>query len=72
LYEIKAIRKAAGTDKIFLVPGVGTQKGDPEKVIESGGNVIINVSRDVDYAESPGKRAKEYTELFRSLGAKLI
>jgi len=70
--EIKAIRKAAGNDKIFLVPGVGTQKGDPEKVIESGGNILINVSRDVDYAELPGKRAREYTELFRSLGAKLI
>ncbi len=70
--EIKAIRSAAGRDKIFLVPGVGTQKGDPQKVIESGGNVLINVSRDVIYAESPGEKAKEYTELFRSLGARLI
>jgi orotidine 5'-phosphate decarboxylase subfamily 2 len=68
--EIKAIRNAAGSDKIFLVPGVGTQKGDPQKVVESGGNVLINVSRDVDYSESPGEKAKEYTELFRSLGAK--
>lgn len=70
--EIKAIRKAAGSDKIFLVPGVGAQKGDPQKVIESGGNVLINVSRDVIYSESPSEKAKEYTELFRTLGAKLI
>lgn len=68
--EIKAIRNVVGSDKIFLVPGVGTQKGDPQKVIESGGNVLINVSRDVIYSESPGEKAKEYTELFRSLGAK--
>jgi len=70
--EIKAIRAVAGRDKIFLVPGVGAQKGDPQKVIESGGNILINVSRDVIYSESPGKKAKEYTELFRSLGARLF
>jgi orotidine 5'-phosphate decarboxylase subfamily 2 len=69
--EIKAIRNAAGADKIFLVPGVGTQRGDPQKVIEAGGNILINVSRDIDYAESPETKAKEYAELFRSLGAKL-
>jgi len=70
--EIRAIRAAAGSDKIFLIPGVGAQKGDPKKVIESGGNVLINVSRDVIYSESPWEKAKEYTELFRALGARLV
>jgi len=70
--EIKAIREVTGSDKIFLVPGVGAQKGDPQKVIESGGNVLINVSRDVIYSESPREKAKEYAELFRSLGGKFV
>lgn len=70
--EIKAIRAAVGIGKVFLVPGVGAQKGDPQKVIESGGNVLINVSRDVIYSESPREKAKEYAELFRTLGAKLV
>jgi len=70
--EIRAIREVAGSDKIFLVPGVGAQKGDPQKVIESGGNVLINVSRDVIYSESPREKAKEYAELFRALGGKFV
>jgi orotidine-5'-phosphate decarboxylase len=69
--EIRSIRKMAGKDKIFLVPGVGAQAGDPKKVIENGGNVLINVSRGVIYADSPSQKAKEYCELFNSHGAKL-
>jgi len=70
--EIRTIRTAVGDDKIFLVPGVGAQKGDPQKVVESGGNVLINVSRDVIYSQSPREKARDYAELFRGLGARLI
>jgi orotidine-5'-phosphate decarboxylase len=70
--EIKAIRDAAGSDKVLLVPGVGAQRGDPQKAIESGGNVLINVSRDIIYSQSPREKAREYSELFRGLGAKLL
>lgn len=69
--DIRLIREAAGIDKIFLVPGIGAQAGDPKKVIENGGNVLINVSRGVIYADSPKGKAKEYCELFNSFGASL-
>jgi orotidine 5'-phosphate decarboxylase subfamily 2 len=69
--DIRLIREAAGMDKIFLVPGIGAQAGDPKKVIENGGNVLINVSRGVIYADSPREKAKEYCDLFNSFGARL-
>lgn len=69
--EIRSIRAAAGKEKIFLVPGVGAQAGEPKKVIESGGNILINVSRAVIYADSPRDKAREYCEIFNSMGARL-
>jgi len=66
--DIKLIRAVAGEDKILLVPGIGVQKGDPEKVIRAGGkNVLINVGRDIIYSEDPSKKAKMYRDLFNKL-----
>jgi len=63
--DIKSIRARAGEDKIFLVPGVGAQKGDPEKVIRAAGeNLIINVGRGIIYSPNPKEEAKRYHELF--------
>ena len=63
--EIRLIRTTVGDDKVFLVPGVGTQKGDPVTAIQAGGkNLLINVSRDIIYDKNPTKKAQEYNNLF--------
>lgn len=50
LKEINHLR-SKGIDNYFLVPGVGHQGGDLERVLEvSGGKVIINMSRSLIYS----------------------
>lgn len=59
--DIGSIRKIVGLDKVFLIPGVGTQKGDVEKVIRSAGeNILVNVGRDIIYSDNPKRKAEEY------------
>ena len=66
--DIKSIRAACGTDKVFLIPGVGTQSGDPDKIIKSGGeNILINVGRDIMYSQDPASRAKYYNDRLNNL-----
>jgi orotidine-5'-phosphate decarboxylase len=66
--DLRSIRKRAGTDKVLLIPGIGTQRGDPEKVIKAGGqNILINVGRDIIYSSNPKAKAEEYCNLFRSI-----
>lgn len=66
--DILAIRETAGEDKIFLIPGIGAQKGNPEKVINAGGrNILINVGRGIIYSKNPEKKAKEYYSIFSKL-----
>lgn len=55
--ELAEIRKAAGDDMVFLVPGIGAQGGDVEATIKAGINsagkgIIINSARDIIYASS--------------------
>lgn len=60
--DIRKIRTIVGPDKIFLVPGVGTQKGDIRKVLTAAGeNIIVNVGRDIIYSEDPRDRSREYS-----------
>lgn len=49
--ELEELRNIA-KDRVFLIPGIGTQGGSIEKVIKAnqGGTAIINVSRDIIYA----------------------
>lgn len=58
-------------DHFFLVPGVGTQGGDLEGILDHGQNkdsgLLINVARDIiyasnqqDFAEAARKRARQY------------
>lgn len=54
--ELKAIRKVIG-DMILLVPGLGSQGGNPEATVKAGLNskkagMIINSSRDIIFASS--------------------
>lgn len=64
--DIKMVRKTAGRDKVLLVPGIGTQRGDARKVLEAGGeNVLVNVSRDIIYAENAKLKSEEYNKILR-------
>jgi orotidine-5'-phosphate decarboxylase len=54
--ELKAVRKIAG-DMTFLVPGIGAQGGDLEKIVKAGLNskksgIIINSSRGIIFASN--------------------
>ena len=63
--DIRAVRSIVGEDKLALVPGVGEQKGDPEKVVRNiGRNVLINVGRAIIYSDDPGKISEEYNRMF--------
>lgn len=60
--DIRTIRRIVGPDKVFLIPGVGTQKGDIGKVLAAAGqNIIVNVGRDIIYSEDPEDKAREYS-----------
>lgn len=53
--ELKNVRESVGFQMPILVPGIGTQEGDLEKVLqygtdERGYGVLINVSRGIMYA----------------------
>lgn len=61
-------------DRLLLIPGIGTQGGDIPGTVAANGSspFIINVSRDiiyqsqeVNFALAAGRRAEEYSELFR-------
>jgi orotidine 5'-phosphate decarboxylase subfamily 2 len=63
--ELTHIRTIVGDDTIFLVPGVGTQRGDPQKVIRAcGPRLLINVGRDIIYSPDPQEKANQYNRLF--------
>ncbi len=66
--ELKALRQRA-PELPFLIPGVGTQGGTMEEVLEANGNgiALINVSRGIagaskgsDFAEAAREAAKKY------------
>lgn len=66
--ELRALRERA-PELPFLIPGVGTQGGTMEEVLEANGNgiAIINVSRGIagaskrpDFAEAARAAAKKY------------
>jgi orotidine 5'-phosphate decarboxylase subfamily 2 len=66
--DIKTIRARAGEDKLFLIPGIGAQKGDAQKVIQTAGkNILINVGRAIIYSENPAEKAREYNKTFNNL-----
>lgn len=68
LEDIKNIRATVGDDKVFLVPGIGAQRGDPEKVIKAAGkNLIINVGRSIVYSSDPKRSARKYFDLFNKI-----
>jgi orotidine-5'-phosphate decarboxylase len=66
--DIRTVRAEVGEDKLFLIPGIGAQKGDAEKVIKTAGkNILINVGRAIIYSESPAERADQYNKTFNKI-----
>ncbi len=66
--DIKTIRAKAGEAKLLLIPGIGAQKGDAEKVINTAGkNILINVGRAIIYSKSPAEKVERYNTLFNEL-----
>jgi len=66
--DIRTVRAEAGEDKLFLIPGIGAQKGDAEKVIKTAGkNILINVGRAIIYSENPKQKAEQYSKSFNEL-----
>ncbi|AEX84817.1 orotidine 5-phosphate decarboxylase [Marinitoga sp. 1135] len=53
-------------DMLFLIPGIGAQQGNVEKLfrnLKGYKNIVINVSRGIIFNENPREKAKEYNEL---------
>ena len=66
--DIQKIRKLVGDSTIMLFPGIGSQGGEVIKIMENGGkNILLNVGRDIIYAENPRKQAEEYNNRIRPL-----
>ena len=69
--ELHAIRKIVG-HMPFLVPGVGAQGGDITEVLSAGlsttkRDLIINVSRDIIFANDPSAAAKKLNQRIKDL-----
>lgn len=67
--QLARVRKIVGNMPI-LVPGIGTQGGDLEAVLEAGltqeqAGLIINVSRAVIFADNPAQQAEYYRDQIR-------
>lgn len=64
--ELRAVRDIVG-DMHLLVPGVGTQGGDPDEAVRAGmdangGGLIIAASRSVIFADAPDSAARSLRE----------
>lgn len=66
--EIKKIRTTVGIDKVFLIPGIGAQKGDVDKVLKAAGtNILMNVGRDIIYSKNIKRKAEKYNTKFKNI-----
>ena len=69
--EIAVIANIVGQETVFLVPGLGAQKGEPNKVFRAGiTKVLFNVGRDIMYSPDPQRKARDYAELLNNLAKK--
>lgn len=72
-HELSAIREYT-KDNCLLIPGIGTQGGNPKEVLAANGGklAVVNVSRDIlyasqeeNFAEFAQEKARSYAELLR-------
>lgn len=64
--DLRTARRIVG-DMTLLVPGIGTQGGDVQAVVDAGINadgagLIINASRSIIFAEHPQQAAKDFCD----------
>ncbi len=62
----------AVTDLPFLVPGVGAQGGDLERALSAcaggrRGSCLVSISREILYADQPGRAAAEFAARIRGV-----
>lgn len=66
--NVKEVREIVGLDKIFLMPGVGAQKGDFRRLLGvAGKNVLVNVGRYIIYSSNPAKKAEYYNKILNTI-----
>jgi len=66
--EMRKVREIVGEDKVLLIPGIGAQKGDPQKAMGAGGQLmLINVGREIIYSDNPHAKALEYNKLLNAM-----
>jgi uridine monophosphate synthetase len=65
--DIREVRSIVGPNKVFLIPGIGTQRGDLAKLVAAGRNILVNVSRDIIYSQNPSRQAQEYCTKMRDI-----
>jgi len=59
--DIRTARILAGSNVLFLCPGIGAQGGGVQKAMDNAGpNVLLNVGRAITGDPSPRRRAEEY------------
>jgi orotidine-5'-phosphate decarboxylase len=68
--QLREVRAVVGNIPM-LIPGIGTQAGDLEKVVEyakdnKGQGFIVSVSRDIIYAQNPKSRAMHFDAMIRA------
>ena len=69
--ELREVIGIAGSEKSFLVPGVGAQGGSLETTVSVlGESALVNVSRGITCEEDAGKAARAWREKINSLLAR--
>lgn len=67
--DIRSLAPLCG-DALILMPGLGTQGGDSQVLIDAFGNrVIANVGREVVYSQDPGAEARKWRDHLREQAA---
>lgn len=74
--EMRQIRESAG-DMTFLVPGIGSQGGDVDAVVEAGLNrfgkgLIISASRSVIFAADPAAAAQSLRDQIHTAALRVV
>ena len=79
--DIKLVREISN-EKLFLIPGIGAQKGDLEVALKYGinkdkialinvGRAIIYASSSLDFAQKAREKASEFKEKINKILAEL-
>jgi orotidine 5'-phosphate decarboxylase subfamily 2 len=66
--NVKAIFDVLDRENLVLIPGVGAQGGDAEKILKLfGRRAIVNVGRSIIYSSNPKEEAEKYNSMLLSM-----